>query len=75
MPHQIVCPKCGMLGLVRVEHIIRGNYATRRYECGGCEYAWMTPEAPPPPAKPVQPRWSSKVRRVGGPKPERRPPD
>ena len=64
MPHNMICPKCGTWGLVRVEHIIRGDNATRAYDCGACEHAWTTPDSPPP-VKPAQPLWSSKTRRIG----------
>ena len=65
MPHQIVCPRCGTCGLVRVEHVIRGEHATRVYDCGGCEYAWTIPDAPVSPAAPPRPKWNSKTRQIG----------
>ena len=65
MPHQIVCPKCGTCGLVRVEHVIRGEHATRVYDCGGCEYAWTIPDAPVSPAAPPRLKWNSKTRQIG----------
>src|SRR5688572_22362477 len=74
VPHQIVCPKCGTLGLVRVEHIIRGVYASRAYDCGACDFTWTMPDPSPSPVKPAEPRWSSKTRRIGPPKPGRRVP-
>ena len=74
VPHQIVCPKCGTLGLVRVEHIIRGVYASRAYDCGACDFTWTMPEQSPSPVKPAEPRWNSKTRLIGPPKPWRRVP-
>src|SRR5687767_8975446 len=73
VPHQIVCPKCGTLGLVRVEHIIRGVYASRAYDCGACDFTWTMPEPSQSAVKPPEPRWSSKTRRIGPLKSRRAP--
>jgi predicted RNA-binding Zn-ribbon protein involved in translation (DUF1610 family) len=68
---QLVCPRCGKVGLVRVEHVIRGHHATRSYDCGACEHTWTLPEPPPAPAKPSARWWNPKTHRIG---PKRRRP-
>jgi hypothetical protein len=42
MPLNSPCPKCGKLGLIRMEHVIQGGRAMQVFYCGGCEYSWTS---------------------------------
>ena len=44
MPHDLECPRCGRIGLVRAEQVITGSVTTHAYYCGGCDYSWQGPE-------------------------------
>jgi len=34
------CPHCGREGVVRLQHVIRGEQATLEWHCGGCGQEW-----------------------------------
>jgi transposase-like protein len=40
MPDKTACPRCAVIGFVRVENVIKGTNAERRYFCGACAYEW-----------------------------------
>jgi predicted RNA-binding Zn-ribbon protein involved in translation (DUF1610 family) len=45
VPHQIPCPNCGEVGLVRWERVITGRFVSLYYDCGRCEHHWMVVES------------------------------
>jgi len=47
---QTRCPRCGRVGFVRRERIIKGDSSTLAYYCGACDHGWSVAERPP--AKP-----------------------
>ena len=51
MPYHTPCPNCLRLGLVRVEHVIKGGAVSKAFYCGGCEHQWTIVEVgePEPP--------------------------
>ena len=52
MAHQTQCIKCGLVGLVRLENVIRGTEITRLYYCGACDHSWTVNDLPA--AKPLK---------------------
>jgi hypothetical protein len=40
MPAHTPCVKCGVVGFVRLEHVISGGRAVTDYYCGHCQYSW-----------------------------------
>jgi hypothetical protein len=65
VPHQIPCPSCTRIGLVRVEHVITGKLASRAYYCGGCDHEWCVDEHPPIPPPTFSPLPKARTRRYG----------
>jgi hypothetical protein len=49
VPDKTCCPRCGRVGFVRRERIIKGDSVKVAYYCGACDHAWDVVE--PPPAK------------------------
>ena len=52
VPYQTPCPRCAHVGLVRLEHVIKGGVSKHAFYCGSCEHTWelvdgQTPEAAP----------------------------
>lgn len=48
MPARTPCAHCGTVGLVRLEHVIKGGHAFVRHYCGACEHVWdVTPKDEP----------------------------
>ena len=44
VPVRIPCPRCGTVGFVRVEHVIKGGKSYRSMFCGQCDYQWQVAE-------------------------------
>lgn len=42
------CPRCHHIGLVRVEHVIKGPVATDLFTCGRCGHTWTSVSAATP---------------------------
>jgi len=40
MPASTACAHCGTVGLVRLEHVIKGGHAILRHYCGSCDHTW-----------------------------------
>ena len=40
MPAHTRCPKCGVVGFVRFEHVISAGRAVTDYYCGRCQHSW-----------------------------------
>jgi predicted RNA-binding Zn-ribbon protein involved in translation (DUF1610 family) len=38
------CPQCGKTGLIRSEHVIKGEDSATSFFCGGCSFSWEEPE-------------------------------
>jgi len=34
------CPLCGRMGVVRLQHVIRGEQAALEWRCQACEREW-----------------------------------
>jgi hypothetical protein len=62
MPHQIQCPRCRRVGLVRVEHVIRGHQFDKAHYCGACEHQWLVAEVAAPPNAPHSPLPKARTR-------------
>jgi transposase-like protein len=41
VPGKTTCPRCGKIGLVRVEHIIHAGQSYHSFECMDCTYQWQ----------------------------------
>jgi hypothetical protein len=67
VPYQIQCPSCTKVGLVRVEHVIKGATASRAFYCGGCEHQWSIADLREP-AAPLRPPFPKPRTRSYGPK-------
>jgi hypothetical protein len=39
------CPQCHRTGLIRSEHVIKGDESATFFFCGGCKFSWEEPEA------------------------------
>jgi hypothetical protein len=39
------CPQCHRMGLIRSEHVIKGEQSATFFYCGGCKFAWEEPDA------------------------------
>jgi hypothetical protein len=48
--HQTPCQNCGKVGLVRTEHVIKGNVFAKSFYCGACEHQWSVADDPKPAA-------------------------
>jgi len=46
MPHNLACIRCGRVGFVRLERVIRGITLHVSYYCGACEHSWEVEEDP-----------------------------
>jgi len=58
MPGKTTCPRCGNIGLVRVEHVIQAGKSYRSFVCMDCMYQWQvleTGEHAPAPKSPERP--------------------
>jgi hypothetical protein len=44
VPGKTPCPRCGVVGLVRVEHVIKGGKSYRSLECMSCRHQWQALE-------------------------------
>jgi hypothetical protein len=40
----ITCPRCAVVGQVRVEHVIQGGKSYRAFECDACGHQWSVLE-------------------------------
>jgi hypothetical protein len=38
------CPQCHRSGLIRSEHIIKGEDSATYFFCGGCSFSWEEPD-------------------------------
>lgn len=38
------CPHCHRTGLIRSEHVIKGEESATSFFCGGCSFSWEEPE-------------------------------
>ena len=39
------CPQCDRTGLIRSEHVIKGEESATFFFCGGCSFSWEEPDA------------------------------
>jgi hypothetical protein len=39
------CPQCHRTGLIRSEHVIKGEESTTYFYCGGCSFSWKEADA------------------------------
>jgi hypothetical protein len=42
--------KCGLVGLVRLENVMRETEIMRLYYCGACDHSWTANDLPVPQA-------------------------
>jgi transposase-like protein len=45
VPDKTACPRCGKVGLVRFENVIRAGLSERHYYCGSCNHSWAVSES------------------------------
>jgi hypothetical protein len=38
------CPQCHRIGLIRSEHVIKGEESATFFFCGGCSFSWEEPD-------------------------------
>jgi transposase-like protein len=41
------CPRCGKVGFVRAERVIKGGNGVTEFSCRSCEYAWSESDERP----------------------------
>ena len=44
---EVECPRCGRIGSVQEEKVVRGNEPFVNYKCGACRYAWQVKDEAP----------------------------
>ena len=44
MARKVSCPKCTVVGQVRIEHVIEGGKSYRSVECAACGHKWTVLE-------------------------------
>jgi hypothetical protein len=44
MAGKTTCPRCGRVGQLRVEHVIKGGKSYRSCECTACGHHWQLAE-------------------------------